>query len=86
MLEPLYIYLDVPPEIGLARVQSRGGKTTHFDDEKIDFHRRVAEGFSQFFQTIEARGGRVAVVNAQLPLEAVVQRVVTEILIELRQP
>ncbi|GMQ95015.1 MAG: dTMP kinase [Patescibacteria group bacterium] len=44
-IEPnLYIFLDVSPRVGLARVASRGEETTRFDEESLDFHKRVAEG------------------------------------------
>lgn len=40
----LWLYLDVDPLIGLARRQKAGG-INRIDDEKIDFHRRVRQGF-----------------------------------------
>lgn len=53
------IYLDVSPKVGLARkAKSTDGICTRFDEEKIEFHERVRNGFkSQHdFQT----GDRVA--------------------------
>lgn len=45
------IWLDVSPEIGLARKEkSKEGKTTRFDDEKLEFHRKVREGFDSCFR------------------------------------
>ncbi len=44
----MYIVLDVPPEIGVARAKSRGGEITHFDLAEMDFHRRVRAGFLEF--------------------------------------
>lgn len=51
-VEPnLVIWLDVTPKIGLARKEkSQEGKTTRFDDEKLEFHRRVREGFMSCFR------------------------------------
>ena len=41
----LYVLLDVPPEVGLARYQGRGEELTRFEKEKVEFHERVREGF-----------------------------------------
>ncbi|WP_025885576.1 dTMP kinase [Asaia prunellae] len=41
----LTILLDVPPELGAARVASRGGKTDRYEQEAIAFHQRIAAGF-----------------------------------------
>jgi dTMP kinase len=48
ILPVFYILLDVDPEIGLARAKNRGGDLTHFDKRKLDFHKRVREGFLEF--------------------------------------
>lgn len=42
---PYYILLDVPPEVGLARVRSRGENLTRFDAESLAVHEKVREGF-----------------------------------------
>lgn len=45
-IEPdAYVYLDVDPAVGLERVGERGDENTRFDDETLDFHRRVREGY-----------------------------------------
>lgn len=44
-ITPYYIFLDVPPEVGLARVQSRGEALTRFDAESLAVHEKVREGF-----------------------------------------
>ena len=41
----LTLYLDVPAEEGLKRRQSGGGEWNRLDAEKIEFHRRVREGY-----------------------------------------
>ena len=47
------IWLDVDPEVGLLRKdKSNEGKTTRFDDEKLEFHRRVRKGFETCFEKI----------------------------------
>jgi len=47
-IEPdLYILLDVSPAVGLERARTRGGEVTRFDEETLDFHKRVAEGLNR---------------------------------------
>lgn len=43
----LTILLDLPPEAGLARAKGRGDKEswTKFEEEEINFHKRIREGF-----------------------------------------
>lgn len=41
----VYILLDIEPEIGIKRVTDRNGEITRFDTEKLDFHKRVREGY-----------------------------------------
>src|SRR3989344_4774862 len=41
----LVIYLDVTPEVGLARGDTRGEKKTRFEREELAFHERVKEGY-----------------------------------------
>lgn len=40
----IYLFCDVDPEIGLARVNRRGEKKTIFDSATLDFHQKVREG------------------------------------------
>lgn len=45
------IWLDVTPEIGLMRKEkSQEGKTTRFDDERLEFHQKVRDGFASCFR------------------------------------
>ena len=48
----LYIFLDVEPEVGLKRVAGRKETKTHFDERRLDFHRRVRAGFLGFFKNV----------------------------------
>ena len=48
----LYIFLDVDPEVGLARVALRDGKTAHLDKRHLDFHQSVRKGLIQFFKKV----------------------------------
>jgi len=36
----------------LRRVANRKGKKTHFDERKLDFHKKVRAGFLDFFKNV----------------------------------
>ena len=71
----LTILLDLPPEVGFARAQAREetrGEHDRFEEEKLDFHRRVRAGF---LKIAEAEPERVRVVNADAPAECIHRQV-----------
>jgi dTMP kinase len=45
----IVIYVDVPPEVGLRRVETRGA-TNRLDAESVAFHQRVRSGYLQLAQ------------------------------------
>jgi dTMP kinase len=45
----LTIILDLPVEIGLQRANKRG-ETNRFEEEEIEFHRKVREGFDYIYK------------------------------------
>lgn len=64
-------FLDVVPEIGLKRTQKAHREFSQVDrmeSEKLDFHRRVREGFHKI---VEKSNGRLKVINAAAPFSAV---------------
>ncbi|QQG38368.1 MAG: dTMP kinase [Candidatus Kaiserbacteria bacterium] len=61
------IFLDVSPEVGIARVHSREEEPTRFDNESIEFHTRVREGYKKHL----AEFGTPVVIDADKPLEEV---------------
>lgn len=63
----LTILLDIEPEIGLSRVSDRD----RLDDEPIEFHRRVRDGF---LREAELQPERWRVIDASQPLADVVER------------
>lgn len=67
---PHYVLLDVPPEVGLARVAARKGERTRMDDEPIELHARVRQGYHEAVQAYPH-----TIVDATKPL-AEVQEVV----------
>lgn len=48
------VYVDVPTEVGLARVSSRGA-ANRLDQETVAFHQRVREGYLQMIDENPAR-------------------------------
>lgn len=49
----LYIFFDVEPEVGLARVASRKGlDQDHFDERDLAFHRRIQAGYREFLVSV----------------------------------
>lgn len=63
------VFLNVSPEEGLRRIGNRSF-LDRLDQESIEFHHRVAEGYQQ---VIEKYHDRITVVDAERPLEEVVQ-------------
>ncbi len=66
-----YFLLNVLPEVGLARVTSRRGEVTRFDKEKLDFHKRVHEGYLKHLGDI----GTPHKIDASLSIEEVYKKV-----------
>lgn len=66
-LPDLTLVLDVPVETGLARRRDHGG-ATRFERKGRDFHERVREGFRTL---AAAEPGRIVLVDAERPVEAV---------------
>ncbi|GAB6069829.1 dTMP kinase [Thiomicrorhabdus hydrogeniphila] len=59
---------DLPIEIGMARVASRGGETDRFEQEKQDFFEKVR---SAYLKRAEMAPERYTVLDASQPLEKV---------------
>ena len=64
----LTVLLDIPVEVGLAR--KRDKKQDRFEQEDIDFHRRVREGY---LKMVAAEPERWLVINATLPREKIAE-------------
>lgn len=76
----LTILLDALPEVGLGR--KRNVETDRFDNESIEFHRRVRDGY-----LLEAgrEPGRWHIVSAQQPVETISQAILAEALSRLKK-
>ncbi|WP_242145687.1 MULTISPECIES: dTMP kinase [unclassified Bacillus cereus group] len=70
----LTIYLDIAPEVGLARIEKDAAREVNrLDMESVAFHHLVREGY---LQIVERFKDRIVVVNADQPMENVVEEVI----------
>ncbi|AUM63114.1 dTMP kinase [Brevibacillus laterosporus] len=66
----LTFYLDVSPEVGLARIEANSNREKNrLDLEKVSFHNRVREGYELLIHKFPERIVRI---NADQPIEQVV--------------
>ena len=63
------VYLDVDEKTGLERIKDRAFKD-RLDQESIDFHHRVNEGYQK---VIDIFKDRVSIVDASKPLDSVIE-------------
>lgn len=67
----LTLYLDVEPEVGLARIQAnRNREVNRLDLESLAFHRKVREGYRQVADMFPER---IVTLSAVAPLEQLVE-------------
>ncbi|MGG2067692.1 MULTISPECIES: dTMP kinase [unclassified Bacillus (in: firmicutes)] len=67
------IYLDIEPEVGLARIRKDGNREVNrLDLESMEFHKRVREGY---LQLVDRFADRIVVVNADQPIDSVIEEV-----------
>ncbi len=64
----LTLLLDLKPETGLVRTSNRTGKEDRFENESLQFHKALREGF---LVISEEEPLRVAVINAEVEPDAV---------------
>jgi dTMP kinase len=69
----LTLWLDVAPEIGLARAQKRG-KGNRMEEEDLTFHRRVQQGYASLARAYPQRIFRI---DASLSEEEVQEQIQT---------
>ncbi|NJK64933.1 MAG: dTMP kinase, partial [Synechococcaceae cyanobacterium SM2_3_1] len=68
-LQPdLTLWLNLPPEIGLARVQERRRTLDQMEQQDLHFHDRLHQGFAQL---AAAEPRRIREVNALRPIEMI---------------
>jgi len=72
----LTVYLDVDEEIGLSRLKDRSFKD-RLDQESIDFHHRVSQGYKEVLKHFK---DRICIVDASKPLDEVIDNTLNAIL------
>jgi dTMP kinase len=63
----LVVLLDVSPDVALGRLVQRGEQLSRFEQEKLEFHNRVRQGYLESVQEYPT----VAVIDASRSIEAV---------------
>lgn len=80
ILPDLYIFVDVDPEEGVRRAQSRNqflpvvGQYDHFDNREVEFHKKVRDGYMKFLIRVDH-----VVINANRSFEKVKTDFISEI-------
>lgn len=69
VLPALTVYLDVPVEVGLARVARRREAANRLDNESLAFHNKVRDTYLELQQ---AQPDRIHIVDATQPLQTVI--------------
>lgn len=70
------LYLDVEPEIGLARVNSGDREVNRLDLEDMNFHKKVRSGY---LMLAEQSPNRYTIIDANQSLESVYEQVVNKL-------
>ncbi|CAM3187745.1 dTMP kinase [Staphylococcus argensis] len=65
----LTLYLDIRAAVGIQRINDNQRAQNRLDQEKLDFHEKVVEGYRQI---IHNEPNRFAVINAEQSIEEVV--------------
>lgn len=74
----LTLYLDVKPEIGLARIEKDGAREINrLDLESLEFHSKVREGYQKLVKQFPER---IKVINAENGIEQVLDDVLAELM------
>ncbi len=77
----LVVYVDVPAEVGMARVQARG-KANRLDAEALEFHRRVRTGYQTL---IDQEPDRWAPIDGTQSCEEVERRIRAAVLTRIER-
>lgn len=81
LIPDISFLLNIPPKIGLLRIKKSGKKLTTFDKKNLEFHRKVNQGFLKIAQSSsEYKIGKWVVLDGQLPIEEIAQKVLKETL------
>ncbi|PZE19180.1 dTMP kinase [Paenibacillus xerothermodurans] len=82
MMPDVTVYLDLPPEVGLARISRDGQREQNrLDVEQLSFHRRVREGY---LKLAEQFSNRIVTIDASGDSDNVYTRIKSQLEIRLR--
>ena len=70
------LLLDLNPEIGIRRVRASRESEDRLEQEKLQFHQEVRQGY---LHLADAHPERIAILDAALPLEQVVQTAIDSV-------
>lgn len=74
----LTLYLDVRPEVGLARIEKDGAREVNrLDLESLEFHSKVREGYQELLKRFPER---IRLINAESDIESVLDAAMIEVL------
>lgn len=71
LVPDLVVLLDAPPEVALGRLAQRGQRMSRFEQEKLEFHNRVRQGYLEGVKEFPA----VVVIDASRSIEVVYEDV-----------
>lgn len=77
LMPDLTLFIDVRPEVGLARVKNNQREMDRLDNESLTFHEKVYEGY---LKLAEIEPDRIKIINGNQPIENVVQDALKHIL------
>lgn len=77
VMPDLTFFLDLSPEEGIRRIKSRSRESDRLDQEKIDFHQKVYEGYQIVNKMFK---DRIVIIDASLDRETIAKQISSIIL------
>ena len=71
IIADLTFLLDVDPKIAYKRLLNRGNKSTWFEEKRIDFFKKVRDGYLREIKENKESYGKVVIIDASKKLEDV---------------
>ncbi|MFJ8531232.1 dTMP kinase [Bacillus sp. NPDC094106] len=72
----LTLYLDIEPQVALNRIRQNNRETNRFDDESIEFHNKVRNGY---LLIAKEYSNRIKKIDASLSIESVLNQAIQQI-------
>lgn len=77
VMPDLTFFLDLSPEEGIKRIKSRSRESDRLDQEKIDFHQKVYEGYQIVNKMFK---DRIVIIDASLDRDTIAKQISSIIL------